>query len=130
MGLTIDQIEGNAEELGAKLKELADNDVGGKMGASLGTARGQMDEMSELRPRRESRRWRTWSVPTQDLAALGGVAGTAGVALGQIASTRRTPRSARRSSVPGADEHGEGGRAKMAADGARRPAPSGRTWKA
>lgn len=47
MGLSIDQIKGNADQLAAKMKELSDLDVGGKMGSSLGTARGQMEEFGK-----------------------------------------------------------------------------------
>src|SRR4051812_46118226 len=45
MGLTLDQITANADELGGKMRELADADVGGNLGSSLGTTRGQLDDL-------------------------------------------------------------------------------------
>ena len=85
MGLTFDQIEGNADQLGAKLRELSDADVGGKMGASLGTTRGQIDQMSDSARGANSALANMVGNAAQDVGALGGVAGSAGVALGQMA---------------------------------------------
>ena len=83
-GLTLDEIGANADQLGSKLKELADADVGGKMGASLGTARGKLDELGESANSSKSVLANMVGNSVQDVSALGGVAGSAGVALGQM----------------------------------------------
>ena len=84
MGLTLDQVTANADQLGAKMRELADADVGGKMGSSLGTTRGKMDELSDSARGANSAMANMVGNATQDLGALGGVAGSAGVAIGQM----------------------------------------------
>lgn len=84
VGLTMDQIEGDADALGAKLREMSDADVGGKLGASLGTARGKMDELGKSADSSKSVLANMVGNSAQDLGALSGVAGSAGVAFGQM----------------------------------------------
>ena len=85
MGVELDHIKGNADEFGAKLRELSDADVGGKLGSSLGTARGQMDQLRNSSDQTRSVVANFAGNAAQDLGALGGAAGSAGVALGQFA---------------------------------------------
>lgn len=85
MGLTLDQIKGNADELGAKMREAADTDVGGRLGSSLGTARGKIDEMTGSARGANSALANMVGNSAQDLGALGGIAGSTGVAIGQMA---------------------------------------------
>lgn len=85
MGLTLDQIKGNADELGAKMRELSESDVGGKLGSSLGTTRGKMDELRGSADQSRSVLANLAGNSVQDLGSLGGVAGGAGMALGQLA---------------------------------------------
>ena len=84
MGVTLDEIKGNADQFAAKLKELSDADVGGKLGANLGTTRGKMDELSDSARGANSAMANMVGNVSQDLGALSGVAGSAGVALGQM----------------------------------------------
>jgi hypothetical protein len=85
MGLTFDDIEGNADQLAAKLRELAAADVGGSLGQSLGTARGETEKLSDSARGANSALANMVGNTAQDLGALGGVAGSAGVAIGQMA---------------------------------------------
>jgi hypothetical protein len=84
MGLTIDEIKGNADQLAGKLREMSDADVGGKLGKGLGTARGEIDEMNKSADSSKSVLANMVGNTTQDLGELGGVAGSAGVAIGQM----------------------------------------------
>jgi hypothetical protein len=84
MGLTLDQITTNADQLGAKMRELADADVGGNLGSSLGTARGQIDDLGKSADSSKSVLANMIGNSVQDVGALGGVAGSAGVAIGQM----------------------------------------------
>jgi hypothetical protein len=84
MGLTLDQITANADQLGGKMRELSEADVGGKLGASLGTTRGQMDELGKSAGSSKSVLANMIGNSVQDVGALGGVAGSAGVAIGQM----------------------------------------------
>lgn len=84
MGLTFEQIEGNADQLAAKLREMSDADVGGKLGSSLGTARGQLDDLGKSADSSKSVLANMVGNSAQDLGELGGVAGSAGVAFGQM----------------------------------------------
>jgi hypothetical protein len=83
-GLALDEIKANAEQLAPKLKELADADVGGRLGASLGTARGKIDELGSSADSSKSVLANMVGNATQDIGALAGVAGSAGVAIGQM----------------------------------------------
>lgn len=85
MGLSIEQITTNADQLGTKLRELSDADVGGKLGANLGTTRGQMDQLRNSSDQTRSVMANLAGNTAQDLGELGGAAGTAGVAIGQLA---------------------------------------------
>jgi hypothetical protein len=85
MGLTLDQIKGNADTLAASLKQAADADLGGSLGGSLGTARGKADELADSARGANSALANMIGNSAQDLGALSGVAGSAGVALGQMA---------------------------------------------
>ena len=85
MGLSLEQITANADQLGAKLREVADADVGGKIGTSLGTTRGQMDQLRSSSDQTRSVMANLAGNASQDLGQLGGVAGSAGVAIGQLA---------------------------------------------
>lgn len=85
MGLTMDQITGNADQLGGKLKELSDTDVGGKLGQGLGTARGETEKLSDSARGANSALANMIGNSAQDLGQLGGVAGSTGVAVGQMA---------------------------------------------
>ena len=84
MGATFDDITADADKYAAKLKELADADVGGKLGANLGTARGKTDELRDSARGANSALANMVGNATQDLGVLGGVAGSAGVAIGQM----------------------------------------------
>lgn len=84
-GFTLDEITAKADQFGAKLKEVADSDVGGKLGSSLGTARGKLEEMHGEADQSRSVLANMVGNSAQDVAQLGGVAGTAGVAIGQLA---------------------------------------------
>jgi hypothetical protein len=85
MGLSLDQIKGNADQLGAKMRELSDVDVGGKLGSSLGTTRGKLDELRDSGDQTGSVLANMAGNSTQDMAQLAGVTGTAGMAMGQLA---------------------------------------------
>ena len=85
MGLSLDQITANADQLGAKLREVSDTDVGGKLGGALGTTRGQMDGLRNSSDQTRSVMANLAGNASQDLGQLGGVAGSAGVAIGQLA---------------------------------------------
>ena len=84
-GLEIDTIIANADQLAGKLREVSDADVGGKLGASLGTARGKTDELTDSAVKGRSALANMIGNTAQDLGAMGGIAGSAGVALGQMA---------------------------------------------
>ena len=84
-GLTLEQITANADQLGAKFREISDMDVGGKLGANLGTTRGQMDNLRSSSDQTRSVMANLAGNAAQDLGQLGGVAGSAGVAIGQLA---------------------------------------------
>lgn len=83
-GLTIEEIIADADKLGAKLREVSDTDVGGRMGANLGTARGQIDEIGKSAGSSRSALANMIGNTSQDLGAMSGIAGSAGVAIGQI----------------------------------------------
>lgn len=85
LGLTADEVKENADQLGAKLKEVADSDVGGKLGASLGTTRGKLDELGASADSSKSALANMIGNSAQDVGALGGVAGSTGVLIGQMA---------------------------------------------
>lgn len=83
-GLTLDDIKGNADQLAVKLEELSNLDVGGKLGGSLGTARGQLEAMEGAGTRARGALANMVGDSVQGLGALGGIAGGAGVAIGQL----------------------------------------------
>jgi hypothetical protein len=85
MGLTLDDITANADKLGNKLKEVSDTDVGGKLGANLGTTRGKLDEVNKSAESSRSALANMVGNSAQDMGALGGIAGSSGVAIGQMA---------------------------------------------
>ncbi len=85
MGLTLDDITANADKLGNKLKEVSDADVGGKLGSSLGTTRGKLDEVNKSAESSRSALANMVGNSAQDLGQLGGIAGSSGVAIGQMA---------------------------------------------
>jgi hypothetical protein len=84
MGVTVEQVTANADEMAARLKEAADADVGGKLGQSLGTARGQTEALNEAIGKGQSVAANAYGNMAQDLGSIAGLSGTAGVALGQM----------------------------------------------
>ena len=96
-GLTIDQITGNADQLAAKLKEVSDADVGGKLGRLAGDGPRADRHDVGLGPRAPTRRWRTWSAtPPRTSARWAGWPVRPGWPSASSVSTPPTPRWAAR----------------------------------
>jgi hypothetical protein len=85
MGLTAEDVTNNADQLAAKLRQLDEGNVGGKLGQSLNTARGQTEKLSDSARGAHSALANMIGNTAQDLGAFTGIAGSSGVALGQMA---------------------------------------------
>lgn len=85
LGLSFDEITVNADELGDKLRTIDSDDLGGRLGKAMGTARGKTEELRDAAVKSRNAMANMVGNVTQDLGAFAGVAGTAGVAVGQLA---------------------------------------------
>jgi hypothetical protein len=85
MNLTLDEITANADQLGAKLREVDQLDIGGGIAAGAGRARTATDDLGRSADSSKNALANMVGNSVQDLGQLGGVAGSAGVAIGQMA---------------------------------------------
>ena len=80
MGLSLDEITANADRLGAKLREVGERDIGGR----LTTGFNRIDASAKSASSSSSVLANAVGNSVQDLGAVAGLAGTAGVAIGQM----------------------------------------------
>ena len=85
LGASFDEITANADEFGAKLKSIDSDDLGGRMGRALGTARGETEKLSAAADKSRNAMANMWGNVAQDAGALGGITGSLGVGFGQLA---------------------------------------------
>lgn len=85
LGPTFEEITANADTFAAKLKEVDSDDLGGRMGRALGTARGETEKLGDAAIKSRNAMANLVGNVSQDLGAFTGIAGSAGVAVGQLA---------------------------------------------
>lgn len=84
MDLTLEEITANADQLGAKLREIDAQDPGGKLASNFGRTRGGFDKVVDGADQANSAVANMVGNATQDFGEMAGVAGSAGVAVGQL----------------------------------------------
>jgi hypothetical protein len=84
LGVSTEQITANADQLAAKLKEIDSPDLGGRLGQSLGTARGQLEATSDAARGARSATANMFGNVAGEAAGLSGVMGPLNVSLGQF----------------------------------------------
>lgn len=83
-GLTLEEITANAGELGAKLKSIDSDDLGGRMGKALGTARGEFEKTSDAARGATSATANMFGNVAGEASNLFGIMGPLNVSLGQF----------------------------------------------